>query len=96
MRLRTINRVAEDWAAQALICYDLEIASEARVQRMHDIAKGFVVNNLKAGRKPSEVRSDVFAIVEERYMVFHTTTKRMIRVPQLLSCKKHGARKLAP
>jgi len=95
MRLRTLSQVAEDWVEQALLCYDMEPASLGRMKKLHDTAKGRALRDLRAEAAPAAVRSALFGYVEEQYLSFHSKTKRMIKCPQLMSIRKHGARKVS-
>lgn len=94
MRVRTLNQVTNDWVAQALLCYDMHPASDARRKKLRDTAKGRALTAFKNGTAPADIRAELFGFVEEQYVTFQSKAKRMAKAPDRMSTRKYGARKI--
>lgn len=95
MRIIPIDILVHRWVTHAFECYDFHPMKPGKQAKLRTKAFRLGKELLRDGVSPEEAAQQVFFFLDNTYVWFHTSSKLMKKRPDLMSCKKNGARQMA-
>ena len=94
-RILSVEALLNGWLDHAFACYDFPPRQPSRAAVVRAGAFKLGAALIAEGVPTGEAVQEMFDFVDKGYVTIHTRQKQIKKSPQILSCKKTGARRLA-